>query len=141
MLVNVVHFTRAQSLTRPYSCATCNWLLHPAHTSAQGGLDSVQLVQVVFILPSISAKTSLALAWASPATCAGGGFSFINYYCLLMFTHAHEHFYKLHCVVLILCNFLYKCICMSGVRITKSYVHYWQSYINFMSRVHHTNRC
>ena len=27
--------TRAQTLTRPCPCATCNWLLHPAPTSVQ----------------------------------------------------------------------------------------------------------
>ena len=31
--------TRAQTLTRPCPCATCIWLLHPALTSAQDGLD------------------------------------------------------------------------------------------------------
>ena len=54
--------TRAQSLTRPCPCATCNWLLHPAPTSAQDGLDPLQLALVVFFLPSISAKTPLACA-------------------------------------------------------------------------------
>ena len=54
--------TRAQTLTRPCPCATCIWLLHPAPTSAQDGLDSLQLVLVVFFLSSFSAKTSLALA-------------------------------------------------------------------------------
>ena len=55
--------TRAQSLTRPCPCATCNWLLHPAPTSAQDGFDPLQLaLVVVFILPSSSIKTSLALA-------------------------------------------------------------------------------
>ena len=53
--------TRAQSLTVPCLCATYIWLLHPASTSAQDGLDPLQLVLVVFFLPSISAKTSLAL--------------------------------------------------------------------------------
>ena len=38
-----------------------HWLLHPAPTSAQDGLDTLQLALVVFFLPSISAKTSLAL--------------------------------------------------------------------------------
>ena len=33
--------TRAQTLTRTCSCA--NWLLHPAPTSAQKGLDPLQL--------------------------------------------------------------------------------------------------
>ena len=42
--------TRQQSLTRPCPCATCIWLLHTAPTSAQDGLDSLQLVLVVFIL-------------------------------------------------------------------------------------------
>ena len=51
-----------QTLTRPHSCATCIWLLHPAPTSAQDGLDPLQLALVVFFLPSSSAKTSLALA-------------------------------------------------------------------------------
>ena len=55
--------TRPQSLTRPCPCATCIWLLHPAPTSAQDGFDPLQLaLVVVFILPSISAKTSRALA-------------------------------------------------------------------------------
>ena len=40
--------TRAQSLTRPCPCATCNWLLHPAPTSAQDGHDPPQLALVVF---------------------------------------------------------------------------------------------
>ena len=52
---------RAQSLTRPCPCATCNWLLHPAPTNAQDGLDPPQLALVVFILPSMNATTSLAL--------------------------------------------------------------------------------
>ena len=47
--------TRAQSLTRPCPCATCNWLLHPAPTSVQDGLDPLQLVLVVFFRPSINA--------------------------------------------------------------------------------------
>ena len=53
--------TRAQSLTRPCPCATCNWLLHPSPTSAQDGLDPLQLVLVVFILPSISQRPHLHL--------------------------------------------------------------------------------
>ena len=54
--------TRAQSLTRPCPCATCIWLLHPVPTSAQDGLDPLRLALVVFFLPSISVKISLALA-------------------------------------------------------------------------------
>ena len=55
--------TRAQTLTKPCPCATCNWLLHPAPTSAQDGLDLCNLRWlVVSILPSISANTSRALA-------------------------------------------------------------------------------
>ena len=54
--------TRAQTITGPCPCATCIWLLHPAPTSDQDGLDPLQLaLVVVFILPSISTKTSLAL--------------------------------------------------------------------------------
>ena len=53
----------AQSPTKARPCASCNWLLHPTPTSAQDGLAPLQLaLVVVFILPSISAKTSLALA-------------------------------------------------------------------------------
>ena len=41
--------TRVQSLTRPCCpCATCIWLLHPAPTSAQDGLDSLQLALMLF---------------------------------------------------------------------------------------------
>ena len=40
--------TRAQTLTRACPCATCIWLLHPAPTSSQDGLDPQQLVLVVF---------------------------------------------------------------------------------------------
>ena len=35
--------TRAQTLTKHCPCATCNWLLHPAPTSAQDGLDLCNL--------------------------------------------------------------------------------------------------
>ena len=61
-LDNALVGTRAQTLTRPCPCATCIGLLHPAPTSAQDGLDPLQLALVVFFLPSICAKTSLALA-------------------------------------------------------------------------------
>ena len=54
--------TRAHFLARPCPCATCNWWPHPAPTSARDGLDPQQLALVVFILPSISAKTLLTLA-------------------------------------------------------------------------------
>ena len=40
--------TRAQTLTRTCPLATCNGLLHPPPTSAQDGLDPLQLV--VFLL-------------------------------------------------------------------------------------------
>ena len=121
--------TRAQSLTRPCPCATCNWLLHPAPTSAQGGHDPPQLALVVFFLPSISANTSLALAEQPPANCTDGVFLYQLAHLLtsahdlpcchypppialavafplptrqlLMCTHAHEHVLQLHCVVCI----------------------------------------
>ena len=53
--------TRAQTLSRTCPCATCIWLLHPAPTSAQDGLDPLQLVLVEFSLSSNSTDTSLAL--------------------------------------------------------------------------------
>ena len=116
----IAAYTRAQSLTRRGPCATCNWLLHPAPTSAQDGLDPLQLALVVFFLLSISAKPQLHLQWASPATCDGGVFliptsTFTNVHAwlttmlqpplqlalvvvsllptkhLLIWTHAHEH--------------------------------------------------
>ena len=40
----------SQSLTRPCPCATCMWVLHPAPTSDQDGLDSLQLALAVLIL-------------------------------------------------------------------------------------------
>ena len=46
-------------------CASCNWLLHYAPTSAQNGLDLLQLAPVVFFLPSISSfRKSTLLAGA-----------------------------------------------------------------------------
>ena len=45
-----------------YPCASCIWLPHPAPTSAQDGLDPLQLALVVYFLSSLSTKTSLALA-------------------------------------------------------------------------------
>ena len=55
-------YTRAQSLTGPCPCATCNWLLHPASTSAQGAFDLMQLALGVFSCHHFSAKSSLAVA-------------------------------------------------------------------------------
>ncbi len=40
--------TRAQTLTRTCPCVSCIWLLHPFPTSAQKGIDPLQLVLVVF---------------------------------------------------------------------------------------------
>ena len=37
-----------QTLTRTCPCATCVWLLHPALTSAQDGLNPLQFTLVVF---------------------------------------------------------------------------------------------
>ena len=54
--------TRAQFQSRLCPYATCNWLLHPASTGVQDGLGPLQLALVVFFMPSISAKSSLALA-------------------------------------------------------------------------------
>ena len=54
--------TRARSGWGLCPCASCNWLLHPAPTSAQDGLDPQQHALVVFFLSPNSAKTSLALA-------------------------------------------------------------------------------
>ena len=45
-----------------YPCASCIWLPNPAPTSAQDGLDPLQLALVVYFLSSLSTKTSLALA-------------------------------------------------------------------------------
>ena len=60
-------------------------MLHPAPTSANDGLDPLQLAQVVFFLPSTGTDTSLALVVAITLTgsdyiyilynCTGGGFS------------------------------------------------------------------
>ena len=116
--------TRAQSLTRPCNCATCIWLLLPALISAQDGLDPLQLVLVVFILPSISTNTSLVPAvgitcnlhcrcfffvptsaftnvhtWLAllplpTATCTGAVFPLPTRH-LLMCTYAHEHVLQL----------------------------------------------
>ena len=61
----------SQSLTIPCPCATCNWLVHPALTSAQDGLDPMQLVLVVFSWRQLVQRPYLHLKWASPATCAG----------------------------------------------------------------------
>ena len=71
--------TRAQSLNAPCPCATYIWLLHPAPTSAQDGLDPLQLVLVVFFLPSISAKTSLALEVGIICNLRWWCFSCVNY--------------------------------------------------------------
>ena len=60
--------TRAQFLTRPCPRATFIWLLHPAPSSSQDGLDSLQHALVVF-----SCQTPhLLLQLAPTATCAGG---------------------------------------------------------------------
>ena len=40
--------TRVRSGEGLYPCASCNWLLRPAPTSAQIGLDTQQLALVVF---------------------------------------------------------------------------------------------
>ena len=53
--------TRAQTLNRTCPCATCIVLLHSAPTSAQDGLDHLQLALVVFSLLSTSTNTPLAL--------------------------------------------------------------------------------
>ena len=61
------------SLTRPCPCATYNWLLHPAPTSVQDGLDPQQPA-LVFSCHQIAQRHHLHLLWTSPATCAGGVF-------------------------------------------------------------------
>ena len=48
--------TRARFCWGMCTCASCNWLLHPAPTS-QDGLDLLQLALVVVYLPLISTKT------------------------------------------------------------------------------------
>ena len=45
---NQLQLAKAQFLTGPCPCATGIWLLHRAPTSAQDGLDPVQLVLAVF---------------------------------------------------------------------------------------------
>ena len=63
--------TRAQTLTKPCPCATCICLLHPAPTSAQDGLDSLQLALAVFFCHHLAQSPHLHLQWARTATCAG----------------------------------------------------------------------
>ena len=59
-------------------CASCNWLLNPTPTSAQDGLDTLQLALVVVILILISTKTSLALALGIAVNFCWWRFSGIN---------------------------------------------------------------
>ena len=48
--------TRANSGQSLCHCASCNWLLHPALTSAQDEFDPLQLALVVFLLSSLTRK-------------------------------------------------------------------------------------
>ena len=42
-------------------CASCNWLLHPASTSAQDGLDPLQLA----LLGNLDSRPTIVLTLAS----------------------------------------------------------------------------
>ena len=87
--------TRAQSLRNlALVLYTCIWLLYPAPTSVQDGLDPHQLALVVFFLLSNSVITSLHLQCAFPASCTGGVFPLPTRH-LLMCTHKNDHILQL----------------------------------------------
>ena len=110
--------TRSRSGEGLCPCASCNWLLHPAPTNAQEGLDPQQLALVVFFLPPNSAKPHLHLQWAFPATCAV--FFFLP---TSTFTNVHTYtstFCNLHYVVVVvivcgsdfMCSHLLSLVCV-----------------------------
>ena len=68
--------TRAQPPTRTCPCATCIWLLHPAPTSAQDDLDTLQLALVVFFCHQLVQIRNLHSWWSSPAICTGDVYIF-----------------------------------------------------------------
>ena len=121
--------TRARSGLGLCPCESCNLLLHPALTSAQDGLDPLQLV-VVFFLVSSREKTYLDLQCVLPATCTGGVFlvitSTFTWLATMLppslqlalvaffstnqaFTNVHPYvqmsmFCNFHCVVVVVCG-------------------------------------
>ena len=50
VLSNQMQVTQGQGLIMV--CATCNWFLHPAPTSANDGLDPLQLALLMFSMPT-----------------------------------------------------------------------------------------
>ena len=100
--------TRAQSLTRPCPSATCNWFLHPAPTSAQDGLDPMQLALVVFfLLAQLAKRPHLLMQWALLATCTGV-FSLHQLVHLLMCTHDLQPCYHRPLPFALVVFFLYR---------------------------------
>ena len=76
MQQSIAACTRAQSLTGPCPCATYIWLLHPAPTSAQDGLDPLQLALVVFSSTNqafTNVHTYKQALVLQLALCGGGG--------------------------------------------------------------------
>ena len=91
-------------------CASCTWLLAPIYYSTQDCLDLLQIaLEVVFILLSVSAQTSLALAVGILVTCN------LRWWCfsctiyiahLLMRTHKLQSCCHYHCAIALVLLFL-----------------------------------
>ena len=113
--------TRAQTDNRACPCATCIWLLYPAPTSSQDGLDPLQLVLVVF-LSETNTKTKLTLMVDITCNLHRWCFLYANlpiYQC----TQAHMGMHcNLHCVwwrlwfvvVVVVCIYMCVCVFMCG---------------------------
>ena len=61
----VAQCSKQLQLAQGYNPSTCNWLLHPAPTSAQDGLDHLELALVVFSCHQLAQRPHLHLQWAS----------------------------------------------------------------------------